>query len=115
MAEKAEAAFEAEEAEEAAARLLEGTFTLDDFLEQMQQVKKMGPLGNLMGMMPGLPKEARDVEIDDRQIARIEGIIHSMTPAVSKHHGPRQPHLRHVHQLHLSSRQSHSPSRKLQC
>ena len=69
MAEKAEAAFEAEEAEEAAARLLEGTFTLDDFLEQMQQVKKMGPLGNLMGMMPGLPKEAprrRDRRPPDR-------------------------------------------------
>ena len=69
MAEKAEAAFEAEEAEEAAARLLEGTFTLDDFLEQMQQVKKMGPLGNLMGMMPGPPKEAprrRDRRPPDR-------------------------------------------------
>lgn len=81
LIEKAEEVFEQEQAEEAAARMLEGTFTLEDFLEQMQQVKKMGPLGNLMGMMPGLPKEARDVEIDDRQIARIEGIIHSMTPA----------------------------------
>ena len=81
LIEKAEEAFEAEQAEEAAARLMEGTFTLDDFLEQMQQIKKMGPIGNLMGMMPGIPKEARDVEIDDRQIARIEGIIRSMTPA----------------------------------
>ncbi|GJM39247.1 MAG: signal recognition particle protein [Acidimicrobiales bacterium] len=81
LIEKAEEVFEQEQAEEAAARMLEGTFTLEDFLEQMQQVKKMGPLGNLMGMMPGLPKEAKDVEIDDRQIARIEGIIHSMTPA----------------------------------
>ncbi len=81
LIEKAEEAFDKEEAEEAAARLLEGTFTLEDFLEQMQQVKKMGPLGNLMSMMPGLPKEARDVEIDDRQIARIEGIIRSMTPS----------------------------------
>jgi signal recognition particle subunit SRP54 len=81
LIEKAEEVFEVAEAEEAAARLMEGTFTLEDFLSQMQQVKKMGPLGNLMGMMPGLPKEARDVEIDDRQIARIEGIIHSMTPA----------------------------------
>jgi len=81
LIEKAEEAFEKEEAEEAAARLMEGTFTLEDFLSQMQQIKKMGPLGNLMGMMPGMPKEARDVEIDDRQINRIEGIIHSMTPA----------------------------------
>jgi len=77
---KAEEAFELEEAEEAAARLLDGTFTLEDFLEQMQQIKKMGPIGNLMGMMPGIPKEARDVEIDDKQVDRIEGIIRSMTP-----------------------------------
>ena len=58
---------------------MEGTFTLEDFLEQMQQVKKMGPLGSLVGMIPGMPKEMRNTEIDDREIARIEGIIHSMT------------------------------------
>ncbi|MCQ3808031.1 MAG: signal recognition particle protein [Acidimicrobiaceae bacterium] len=81
LIEKAEEAFEAEQAEQAAARLLDGTFTLEDFLEQMQQIKKMGPLGNLVGMIPGIPKEARDAEIDDGHLARIEGIIHSMTPA----------------------------------
>ena len=81
LIEKAEEAFEQEQAEEAATRLLDGTFTLEDFLEQMQQIKKMGPLGNLVGMMPGIPKEARDVEIDDGHLARIEGIIRSMTPA----------------------------------
>ena len=80
LIEKAEEAFEQEEAEQAAARLMEGTFTLEDFLDQMQQIKKMGPIGNLMGMMPGIPKEARDIEIDDRHIARLEGIIRSMTP-----------------------------------
>jgi signal recognition particle subunit SRP54 len=80
LIEKAEEAYEAEEAEEAAARLLEGTFTLDDFLEQMQQIKKMGPIGNLVGMIPGIPKEAKDVEIDDSHIGRIEAIIRSMTP-----------------------------------
>ncbi|MEZ5238587.1 MAG: signal recognition particle protein [Microthrixaceae bacterium] len=79
LIEKAEQAFEAEEAEAAAQRMLEGTFTLDDFLEQMQSIKKMGPLSGLMGMMPGVPKEVRDVEIEDHHIARIEGIIHSMT------------------------------------
>ena len=81
LIEKAEEAFEKEQAEQAATRLLDGTFTLEDFLEQMQQIKKMGPLGNLVGMMPGIPKEARDVEIDDGHLARIEGIIRSMTPA----------------------------------
>ena len=81
LIEKAEEAFEKEQAEQAATRLLDGTFTLEDFLEQMQHIKKMGPLGNLVGMMPGIPKEARDVEIDDGHLARIEGIIRSMTPA----------------------------------
>ncbi|MCH7790166.1 MAG: signal recognition particle protein, partial [Acidobacteria bacterium] len=80
LIEKAEAAYEGEEAEEAARRLMDGRFTLEDFLEQMQALKKMGPLGNLMSMMPGLPKEARDVEIGDDQIGRIEAIIRSMTP-----------------------------------
>ena len=80
LIEKAEAAFEEEEAEEAAQKLLEGKFTLDDFLQQMQQIKKMGPIGNLLGMMPGMPKEVRDVEIEDSQVARLEAIIRSMTP-----------------------------------
>jgi signal recognition particle subunit SRP54 len=46
----------------------------------MQQIKKMGPLSGLMKMMPGLPKELKNVDIDDRELARVEGIIHSMTP-----------------------------------
>jgi signal recognition particle subunit SRP54 len=79
LIEKAEEAFEKEQAEEAAAKLLEGQFTLDDFLEQMQQIKKMGPLSGLVSMLPGVPKEVRDAEIDDREIARIEAIIRSMT------------------------------------
>ena len=79
LIEKAEETFEKEEAEAAAAKLLDGQFTLDDFLDQMQQLKKMGPLTNLIGMMPGLPKEVRDVDIDDREINRIEAIIKSMT------------------------------------
>jgi len=80
LIEKAEAAFEEEEAEEAAQRLLDGSFTLEDFLAQMQQIKKMGPLGNLIGMMPGMPKEVKDVEIEDSHVARLEAIIRSMTP-----------------------------------
>ena len=56
LIEKAEEA-DIEEAEKAALRLMEGQFTLDDFLEQMQQLKKMGPLQNLVDMMPNLPQE----------------------------------------------------------
>lgn len=79
LIDKAKEAFDEQEAEAAAARMLEGQFTLEDFLEQMAQVKKMGNLGNLMKMMPGMPKELRNQEIDDRELAKIEGIIHSMT------------------------------------
>ena len=81
LIEKAEEAYEQDQAEEAAARMLEGQFTLDDFLEQMQQLKKMGPLQNLIGMLPGLPSEMRNVQVDDSELARIEAIIKSMTPA----------------------------------
>jgi signal recognition particle subunit SRP54 len=79
LIDKAEQVYEKEEAEEAAAKLLEGKFTLDDFLEQLQQVRKMGPLQNLMGMMPGMPKEMRNAEIDEGQVNRVEAIIRSMT------------------------------------
>jgi signal recognition particle subunit SRP54 len=81
LIEKAEAVYEKDQAEEAAARLLEGQFTLDDFLEQMQQLKKMGPLGGLISMIPGLPKEAKNAKIDDDELKRVEAIIHSMTRA----------------------------------
>jgi signal recognition particle subunit SRP54 len=80
LIEKAEQAYDEDEAEIAAARILEGEFTLEDFLQQMQQLKKMGPLNNLLGMMPGMPKELKNQEIDDRQVARVEAIIRSMTP-----------------------------------
>ncbi|HET6950244.1 MAG TPA: signal recognition particle protein [Acidimicrobiales bacterium] len=79
LIEKAEQVYEKQEAEEAAAKLLEGKFTLDDFLDQLQQVRKMGPLQNLMGMMPGMPKEMRNAEIDEGQVNRVEAMIRSMT------------------------------------
>ena len=75
----AEEHFDQESAEKAAASIMEGTFTFEDFLEQMQAVKKMGPLKGLLGMMPGVPKEVRDADIDERELARLEGMIHSMT------------------------------------
>src|SRR3546814_7005937 len=81
LIEKAEQVYEKEEAEEAAARLMDGRFTLDDFLDQMQQLKKMGPLSGLVGMIPGMPKELTGAQIEDDQIARVEAIIRSMTPA----------------------------------
>jgi signal recognition particle subunit SRP54 len=84
LIEKAEAAFDADEAAAAEEKLRKGQFTLDDFLDQMQQVKKMGPLGNIMKMLPGMPKELKGAEVDEGQLARIEAIIRSMTPAERK-------------------------------
>jgi signal recognition particle subunit SRP54 len=81
LIEKAEQVYEAEEAEAAAARLMEGRFTLEDFLDQLQQIKKMGPLSGLVGMLPGMPKELRNADIDDSQITRVEAMIRSMTPS----------------------------------
>ena len=80
LIEKAEEAYDKQDAEEAASKLMEGRFTLEDFLTQMQQLKKMGPLQNLIGLMPGVPKEVRQAQIDDRHVGRIEAIIRSMTP-----------------------------------
>jgi signal recognition particle subunit SRP54 len=80
LIEKAESAYDQDEAARAAEKLQQGSFTLEDFLEQMQQVKKMGPIQNLVGMLPGIPKELKNAEIDDKEIGRIEAIIRSMTP-----------------------------------
>ncbi len=68
-------------AEQAVERLRAGKFTLEDFHDQLQQVKRMGPLSGIIGMLPGLPKELRNAEIDERDLARVEAIIRSMTPA----------------------------------
>ncbi|MST31559.1 signal recognition particle protein [Acidimicrobiaceae bacterium USS-CC1] len=87
LIEKAEAVVDQAEAERAMSRLQEGSFTLEDFLEQMQQLKKMGPLSGLVGMIPGLPKEIRNAEVDDDAMKPIEAIIHSMTPEERRNPG----------------------------
>ncbi len=79
LIEQAEQAFEKDATAEAAQRMMDGEFTLDDFLEQMQQLKKMGPLSGLLGMMPGMPKELKGAKIDDDDLKPVEAIIRSMT------------------------------------
>jgi signal recognition particle subunit SRP54 len=79
LIERTEQEYDKEVAAKAEAALLEGRFTLDDFLEQMQQVRKMGPLQNIIGMMPGVPKELKDADIGEKELARVEAIIRSMT------------------------------------
>jgi signal recognition particle subunit SRP54 len=81
LIEQAEQVFEKDEAEKAAKKLATGKFTLDDFLDQLQQLKKMGPLQNVLGMLPGVGAQLKDAEVSDDQVRRTEAIIRSMTPA----------------------------------
>jgi len=81
LIERAERVYDEDQAADTMERLRQGRFTLGDFHEQLQQMKKMGPLQSLMGMLPGMPKEIRNASIDDRDVARVEAIIRSMTPA----------------------------------
>ena len=81
LIEKAEQVYEEAEAEAAAQRLAEGTFTLDDFVDQLRQLRKMGNLQSIVQMMPGISDQVRDAEIDDDRITTAEAIVLSMTPA----------------------------------
>lgn len=76
--EKAEELFEQSEANDLEAKIKKNDFTLDDYLKQIKKIKKMGMKG-LMAMMPGVPKEVKNAEIDEKQFAKIEAIIQSMT------------------------------------
>ncbi|MEX0952350.1 MAG: signal recognition particle protein [Nitriliruptoraceae bacterium] len=80
LIEKAEATYTQQEADRAEQAMLSGDFTLEDFLAQMQMIRRMGPLQGLMGMMPGMGRQMRDVDIDERQVSHMEAIIQSMTP-----------------------------------
>jgi signal recognition particle subunit SRP54 len=84
LIEQAEKTFEADEAERMAERMMGGggELTLEDFLEQMMMVRRMGPIGNLLGMLPGMGQIKDQIsQIDDRDLDRIAAIIRSMTPA----------------------------------
>jgi signal recognition particle subunit SRP54 len=86
LIEKAEQNFDMQNAAAMEAKVREGRFDLEDFLEQMQEIKKMGPLENVLGMLPGMDKLMRNAPkekmgVDEKQMARVEAIIRSMTPA----------------------------------
>jgi signal recognition particle subunit SRP54 len=80
LIEKAEAAYDEEQAAAAVEKMRTATFDLDDFLEQFQQIRKMGPLQQLVKMLPGAGDALRDVEVNDKDLGRVEAIIRSMTP-----------------------------------
>jgi len=80
LIEKAESALDEEEVAKLEKKLKRNEFDLDDFLSQIQQIKKMGPLKNVLGMIPGLGNQLKGVEVDERGFVGVEAIIRSMTP-----------------------------------
>ena len=80
--EKAEGQYDADQAAELERKMRKAEFSLEDFLSQLKQVRRMGPLSNLLGMVPGFAgaKELRGMKVDEREIDRLEAIILSMTP-----------------------------------
>ena len=79
LVEKAQEQFDAEEAVKMQKKMAKGTFGFDDFLKQMQAVKKMGGIKDMLKMMPGMGGQLADMDFDDGEIQRMEGIVHSMT------------------------------------
>jgi len=81
LVERAQEQFDLEEARKIQKKIAKDTFGFDDFLGQIQQIKKMGNMKDLMGMIPGMSKMTQQVDIDDDAFKHVEAIIHSMTPA----------------------------------
>lgn len=79
LIEKVENEIDQQKAEEAAKKLQENKFDMDDLLEQFRQIKKMGSIKSILSMLPGMDRQLKDVDIDERQMLRIEAIITSMT------------------------------------
>jgi signal recognition particle subunit SRP54 len=88
LIEKAEEAIEEDEQAAMEARIRTGQFTFDDFLAAQKMLKKMGPLQGVLKLIPGLGSQLKDVDVDERQLARVEAIVLSMTPQER-----RMPHL----------------------
>lgn len=79
LIEKAEAAVDVEKAKEWQQKMQSQQFTFDDFVEQLQQIKKMGPMDEILGMMPGMGGKLKGISVDDKEFVKIEAIINSMT------------------------------------
>jgi signal recognition particle subunit SRP54 len=85
LIEKAESHYDERQAAEIERKLRKQEFGLDDFLDQMRQIRKLGPLQSLIGMIPGVGKELRGVKLDEREFDRLQAIILSMTPRERRH------------------------------
>tara|TARA_B100001057_G_scaffold428372_1_gene453801 strand:- start:177 stop:1511 length:1335 start_codon:yes stop_codon:yes gene_type:complete len=84
LVERAQQNFDEEEARKLQKKMFDNTFGLDDFLSQIQKIKKMGNIKDLLGMMPGVSSKIKDVDVDDESFKPIESIIYSMTPIERK-------------------------------
>lgn len=85
LVEKAQQQFDEKEAEEMAKKFRRNQFTFNDFIKQIQQVKKMGNIKDLAAMIPGVGKALKDIDIDDNAFKSVEAIIMSMTPYEREH------------------------------
>ena len=85
LIEKAQSGYDETQAAELERKLRKSEFNLDDFLDQMRQIRKLGPLKSLLGMIPGIGAELRNVNIDERDFDRLQSIILSMTPQERRH------------------------------
>jgi signal recognition particle subunit SRP54 len=81
LIEQVEKQTDEDQAKELERKMREQTFTLDDFLDQLQQVRKMGPIQGLLKMIPGMSQQLKGLQLDDRELDRVQAIITSMTPA----------------------------------
>ncbi|OGU37594.1 MAG: signal recognition particle protein [Ignavibacteria bacterium GWB2_35_6b] len=79
LVEKAQAQFDDKETEDLEKKLMQNKFDFEDFLKQIKMLKKMGSMKSLLGMVPGLSKQIKDADIDDKQLVKVESIIQSMT------------------------------------
>jgi signal recognition particle subunit SRP54 len=85
LIERAEAAVDVADAQKMMAKLQRAEFTLEDFMAQMEQMKKLGPLEQILGMLPGVGKQLKNIQIDEKQMKRVEAIILSMTKEERRH------------------------------
>ncbi len=81
LIERAQSTFDEQNSQKLAERIKENSFDMNDLLDQMKQIQKMGPIKQILGMLPGVGSKLDDVDVDDSQVRRIEAIILSMTPA----------------------------------
>jgi signal recognition particle subunit SRP54 len=84
LVEKAQEQVSEDDAEKMAEKMAKGRLTMDDFLSQLRSLRRMGPMKQLLGMLPGVGSMLKGVEIEEKQLDRLEGIVNSMTPAERK-------------------------------